>query len=599
MSIVKELNFHTLLDNSARMYSGLPALSFVGGEPLTYKDVKYHADALSQKLFALGVRKGDRVALLSQNMPNWGVSYLAVTSMGAVVVPILVDFSAPEIENILSHCEARVIIVSEKQSAKLHQPLPKSLKAAILADDFSQISLGSLELNGTIDRKENADGTVTGKTGTGSAESLTVPSESEDALSVPAEDDLAAILYTSGTTGNPKGVMLSHRNILSNAVNTLGIQPVDQTDRLLSVLPLPHTYECTIGFIIPFMMGASVYYLDKLPTPAVLLPAMQAVKPTMMLTVPLIIEKVYQNRVKPKLTGSPVMRFLGKNRTAQKFFHKLAGKKIYKAFGGKLHFFGIGGAKLNAEAERFLRDAGFPYAIGYGLTETSPLLAGCGPKLTKFQSTGFNLPGQDIKIDNPDPDTGEGEILARGPNIMKGYYKEEQVTKDVFTEDGWFKTGDLGSMDADGYLYIRGRLKNIIISPTGENIYPEDIEAVINSEHHVLESLVYELKGKLVAKVHLNYEEIDQRYHHLRESAGESYQNFKETAGERYQDLKDSASNLYGQAQEKVKLRLQEIQHRVNSRLNRFSRLTLIEEQHEPFEKTPTKKIKRFLYHQK
>ena len=564
------------------MYSGLPALSFVGEEPLTYADVKSHADALSEKLLALGVRKGDRVALLSQNMPNWGVSYLAITSMGAVVVPILVDFSGPEIENILSHSESRVIIVSEKQSGKLHQALPKSLKAAILADDLSHISLGSLELNGRIERKEEVAGIVAG-----------------EALPVPAEEDLAAILYTSGTTGKPKGVMLTHRNILSNAVNTLGIQPVDQSDRLLSVLPLPHTYECTIGFIIPFMMGASVYYLDKLPTPAVLLPAMQAVKPTMMLTVPLIIEKVYQNRVKPKLTGSPVMRFLGKNRTAQKFFHKLAGKKIYKAFGGKLHFFGIGGAKLNAEAERFLRDAGFPYAIGYGLTETSPLLAGCSPKITKFQSTGFNLPGQEIKIDKPDPDTGEGEILARGPNIMKGYYKEEQVTKDVFTEDGWFKTGDLGSMDADGYLYIRGRLKNIIISPTGENIYPEDIEAVINSERHVLESLVYELKGKLVAKVHLNYEEIDQRYHHLRESAGESYQNFKETAGERYQDLKDSASNLYGQAQEKVKLRLQEIQHRVNSRLNRFSRLTLIEEQHEPFEKTPTKKIKRFLYHKK
>lgn len=582
MSIVKELNFRSLLENSARMYSGLPALSFVGEEPLTYADVRSLADALSEKLFALDIKKGDRVALLSQNMPNWGVSYLAITGMGAVAVPILVDFTGPEIEKILSHSESKVIIVSEKQSGKLQQALPKTLKAAILADDFSHISLGSLELNGTIERKEEVAGTVAGET-----------------LSVPAEEDLAAILYTSGTTGNPKGVMLTHRNILSNAVNTLGIQPVDQSDRLLSVLPLPHTYECTIGFIIPFMMGASVYYLDKLPTPAVLLPAMQAVKPTMMLTVPLIIEKVYQNRVKPKLTGSPVMRFLGKNRSAQKFFHKLAGKKIYKAFGGKLHFFGIGGAKLNAEAELFLRDAGFPYAIGYGLTETSPLLAGCGPKLTKFQSTGFNLPGQEIRIDKPDPETGEGEILARGPNIMMGYYKEEQVTRDVFTEDGWFKTGDLGSMDADGYLYIRGRLKNIIVSPTGENIYPEDIEAVINSERHVLESLVYELKGKLVAKVHLNYEEIDHRYHQLKESAGESYQNLRESAGERYQDLKDSASSMYDQAQDKVKQHLKEIQRRVNARLNRFSRLTLIEEQPEPFEKTPTKKIKRFLYHKK
>lgn len=589
MSIVKELNFRCLLENSARMYSGFPALAFAGEDPLTYQDVKYLADELIVKLHALGVRKGDRVALLSQNMPNWGVSYLAITSMGAVVVPILVDFTEAEIENILAHSEAGVIIVSEKQSGKLRQELPETLKAAVLIDDFSLISLGSLELSGTIERKDEPGAMQDGKSGTISPEELPFP----------AEDDLAAILYTSGTTGNPKGVMLTHGNILSNAVNTLGIQDVDQSDRLLSVLPLPHTYECTIGFIIPFMKGASVFYLDRLPTPAVLLPAMQAVKPTMMLTVPLIIEKVYQNRVKPRLTGSPLMRFLSKSRGFRKFFHKLAGKKIYKAFGGKLHFFGIGGAKLNAEAERFLRDAGFPYAIGYGLTETSPLLAGCGPKLTRFQSTGFNLPGQQMRIDNPDPATGEGEILAKGPHVMKGYYKEEQLTSQVFTEDGWFKTGDLGAMDADGFLYIRGRLKNIIVSPTGENIYPEDIEAVINSEHHVLESLVYELKGKLVARIHLNYEEIDQRYHELKQSAGESYQHLKESAGQSYQELKESASQMYDQAREKVQHRLEEIRHRVNARLNRFSRLTIVEEQQEPFEKTPTKKIKRFLYHNK
>lgn len=603
MAIIKDFHFRALLDNSTRLYSGLPALSFVGEEPLTYQDVKNGADELTWMLHSFGIAKGDRVALLSQNMPNWGVAYLAITSMGAVVVPILTDFTEAEIEKILAHSEARAIVVSEKQSAKLHQVLPKTLKSAILADDFSEISLGSLEINGAIEKR-------------------TVGRESNAMtdLPVPAEDDLAAILYTSGTTGSPKGVMLSHKNILSNAVNTLGIQDVNQTDRLLSVLPLPHTYECTIGFIIPFMTGAAVYYLDKLPTPAVLLPAMEAVKPTMMLTVPLIIEKVYQNKVKPKLSGSAVMRLFARNRAFQKFFHKLAGKKIYKAFGGNIHFFGIGGAKLNAEAELFLRDAGFPYAIGYGLTETSPLLAGCAPKITKFRSTGFCLPGQELKIDKPDPETGEGEILAKGPNIMKGYYKEEKLTREVFTEDGWFKTGDLGAMDGDGYLYIRGRLKNIIVSPTGENIYPEDIEAVINSEHHVLESLVYELKGKLVAKVHLNYEAIDHRYHELKksaeqgysdwkesagqsysdlkESAGQSYSDLKESAGQSYSDLKESAGHLYEQAQEKVRHRLQEIQQRVNSRLNRFSRVTFVEEQSEPFEKTPTKKIKRFLYHQ-
>ncbi len=567
MQVLEKLTFRSLLEHSTSKYGDRTALGFVGQKPLKYSEVNTYANTLIQMLLSHGIKKGDRVALLSQNMPNWGVSYLAVTSMGAVVVPILIDFSAHEIAKILEHSEAKSIIVSEKQADKLKIALPRTLKSAILADDFSEISLGQLELTGGVKK---------------------VPARKVNEEPLPAspeEGDLAAILYTSGTTGKPKGVMLSHRNILSNAVNTMGIQQVTLEDRLLSVLPLPHTYECTIGFVIPFMNGASVYYLDKLPTPAVLLPAMEEVKPTMMLTVPLIIEKVYQNKVLPKLTGSPVMRLLSKAKTVRKLFHKLAGKKIYKAFGGHLHFFGIGGSKLSAATERFLRDAGFPYAIGYGLTETAPLLAGCGPKLTKFQSTGFSLPNQEIRILNPDPETGEGEIIARGPNIMMGYYKEPELTKEVFTKDGWFKTGDLGVMDEDGYLYIRGRIKNIIISSTGENIYPEDIEAVINSERHVLESLVYEMKGKLIARVHLNYEEIDKRYHELRESAGQGYS-----------DLKESAGHLYEQVQLKVKQRLHEIQQRVNARLNRFSRLTLFEEQTEPFEKTPTKKIKRFLY---
>ncbi len=571
MSIPEKLTFRTLLENSSSKYSDRPALGFVGSEPLTYSDVYKSASRLMLTLSAYGIRKGDRVALLAQNMPNWGVSYLAVTAMGAVVVPILIDFTEAEIARILEHSGAKTIIVSEKQTYKLKTSLPPSLKSALLMDDLEEISLGSLEMSGKAVKSP-----------------LRSKESSNKMPEAPGEYDLAAILYTSGTTGNPKGVMLSHMNILSNAVNTLGIQNVVSGDRLLSVLPLPHTYECTIGFVIPFMTGASVRYLDKPPTPTVLLPAMEEVKPTMMLTVPLIIEKVYRNRVLPKLTSGGIMRVLTKAGPVRKLLHKIAGKKIYKAFGGHLHFFGIGGSKLDAATELFLRDAGFPYAIGYGLTETSPLLAGCGPKVTKYQSTGYSLPNQQIRIQSPDPKTGEGEIVARGPNIMLGYYKDPEMTKTVFTEDGWFKTGDLGYIDNDGYLFIRGRIKNIIISSTGENIYPEDIEAEINREHHVLESLVYEMKGKLVAKIHLNYEELDKRYQEMRESAGHSYQ-----------DLKESAGNMYEHMQHKAKARLNEIQQRVNSRLNRFSKLTFVEEQLEPFEKTPTKKIKRFLYFDK
>ncbi len=568
----QELTFLSLLNHSISLYADRPALGFVGQKPLTYDQAGEKIHQLRRQLTQKGIKKGDKVLLLSQNMPNWGISYLAITSIGAVVVPVLIDFTQEELAKILDHSEARAIIVSEKQAHKLRGGIPDRVILAILADTFAELSLGSLELNGSVVEAAGDEKMHAGN------------SEPE----APDEDDLAAILYTSGTTGKPKGVMLSHKNILSNAVNTLRMQDVTYDDRLLSVLPLPHTYECTIGFLIPFMSGAYVSYLDKLPTPTVLLPAMQQVKPTMMLTVPLIIEKVYQNRVLPKLTGSAVMRFLTRSGRVKKLFHKLAIKKINKAFGGHLRFFGIGGAKLNAETEQFLRNAGFPYAIGYGLTETAPLVAGCGVDDTKFQSTGPVIPGQEMCILDPNPHTGEGEILARGPNVMQGYYKEPELTREVFTSDGWFKTGDLGVIDEDGYLFIKGRLKNVIVSSTGENIYPEDIEAVINTQQHVQESLVYELKGKLVAKVHLNYEEIDKRYREIKDSAGKSYQ-----------DLKASANHLYVQMQDKVKDHLQEIQRRVNARVNRFSRLTIIEEQVEPFEKTPTKKIKRFLYHDK
>ena len=546
-----------VLDTSSTLFAERPALSFVGREALTYADVQSRARQIMGWLTEIGIQKGDRVALLSQNMPNWGVAYLAITGMGAVVVPILIDFSEAEINKIIAHSEAKAIIVSEKLSTKVNNDFPAGVIHGLLVDDLTGFNIEKLKGEKKIEQKR-----------------VLSPLNTDAVLPMPTEEDLAAILYTSGTTGNPKGVMLSHRNLVSNAINTLGIQNVDINDRLLSVLPLPHTYECTIGFLIPFIGGAVVYYLEKPPTASVLLPAMKEVKPTMMLTVPLIIEKVYNGQVKPKLHKSKLMRGMMKARFMRRFFHKMAGKKIYNAFGGHLHFFGIGGAKVAAETERFLRDAGFPYAIGYGLTETAPLLAGCGPKLTKYRSTGFSLPNQQIKILNPDPITGEGEIVAKGPNVMMGYFKDPAQTAEVFTQDGWFKTGDLGVIDKDNYLFIKGRLKNMILGPSGENIYPEEIEALINGEDLVLESLVYELKGQLVAKVHLNYEELEKRYQIMMESAHE---------------YKDKMGKV-------VEEKLQEIRDKVNATMNRFSRIHSVEEQDKPFEKTPTQKIKRFLY---
>lgn len=560
---VQNYTLSALLENSNRLYYDRTALSFADGLSYKYREVYNLTKDISLLLRSRGIKKGDKVAILSQNMPNWGITYLAVTSMGAVVIPILTDFNERELKKILDHSGASAVFISKKMAEKVKNGLPPNLHTVLLTDDFSLL-----------------DGDLLHKTGDTAV--LKTPEQWKKQLDAamqtdimePEEDDLAAILYTSGTTGNPKGVMLTHKNLVSNAINTCHIQKVTSDDRLLSVLPLAHTYECTIGFIIPMMNGASVYYLEKPPTAAVLVPAMQKIKPTMMLTVPLIIEKIYKLQVLAKINGSAITRSLFKIPFFRRQLHKLAGKKLYRTFGGKLHFFGIGGAKLAADAELFLREAGFPYAIGYGLTETSPLLAGCSPSLTRYRSTGFSLPGQQLKINNPDPVTGEGEIVAKGPNIMRGYYKNEEETKKVFTSDGWFRTGDLGAMDKDNFLYIKGRLKNMVVGPSGENIYPEEIESLINNQSMVLESLVLEKKGRLIALVHLNYEEL-----------------------EKYcLELKESAKNIQVHMGVLVKEKLNEIKQKVNSEVSNFSRVSKIIEHQSPFEKTPTQKIKRFIY---
>jgi long-chain acyl-CoA synthetase len=314
-----------------------------------------------------------------------------------------------------------------------------------------------------------------------------------------------------------------------------------------------------------------VYYLRKPPTPAVLLPALEVVKPTAMLTVPLIIEKIYYNKILPAFTDKLLMRLLYKIPFLRKKFNQIAGKKLLKTFGGELKFFGVGGAKLNRTVEKFLSEAKFPYAVGYGLTETAPLLAGANPRNTILESTGPAIEDIELKINNPDPKTGEGEIWARGANVMKGYYKEPEITAQVLTPDGWFKTGDLGMLDSENNLFIKGRLKNMIVGASGENIYPEEIESVINNFRFVVESLVIQQKGKLVAYVHLNMEELEKKYQHLKHDMSEKYEEKKEEL-------------------------LAELKEYVNTHVNKFSQINKVFVQPIPFQKTATLKIKRYLY---
>jgi long-chain acyl-CoA synthetase len=385
----------------------------------------------------------------------------------------------------------------------------------------------------------------------------------------PNHEDVATIIYTSGTSGASKGVMLTHANLVAQTKMTTELFPILKEDIFLSILPLSHTYECSIGMLLPFTHGASVVYLDGAPTPSILMPALKEVKPTIMLSVPLIVEKIYKIKIRPIFTKNLILRVVYSIWIFRRLFHKAAGKKLLETFGGNLRFFGIGGSRLDGVVENFLADAGFPYAIGYGLTETSPLLAGVVPGKVKWQSTGPALNGVEIKIDNPN-NKKIGEIVVKGPNVMKGYYKDPQSTMASFTEDGWFRTKDLGFMDREGYLYIKGRKDNMILSSSGENIYPEDIESIINEFDLVLESLVIERKGKLVAKVHFNYDEIKESEHILGEG---------------------SAS-----VTDKVTRVKRELLLYVNDRVNKSSKLSEIVEQPVPFEKTATQKIKRYLY---
>ena len=547
------LTFPGMFNETLRKFGKHNAYAFVGEEPKTYEKVNQEVQALIAFLEKNGVCTGDKVAILSLNMPNWGVAYFSITFIGAVAVPILPDFSNTEVANILEHSGAKAIFISTSLLSRIEGFKSEYFKTAILIEDFSLIF---------------------SEKGSCKFDSSALPVKKY----IVEEENLASIIYTSGTTGRSKGVMLTHKNITFNALKGRTIQLFDETDRFLSVLPLSHTYENTLGLILPMLAGSCVYYLRKPPTPAVLIPALAEVKPTMMLTVPLIIEKIYFNKIIPTFRDNLILKLLYKIPLLRKKLNAAAGKKLMKTFGGELKFYGIGGSKLNKTVERFLIEAKFPYAIGYGLTETAPLLAGSNAQKAVFESTGPVLEGMELKINNQDAKTGEGEIWAKGPCVMKGYYKEPEMTKEVLTPEGWFKTGDLGTLDQNNNLYIKGRLKNMIVGASGENIYPEEIESIINNFRFVVESVVVQQKGKLVALVHINKEELEKKYQILK------------------QDMTRQKQDMTRHVEDKVDEVLSELQEYVNSQVNKFSQIQKVVSHPVPFQKTATMKIKRFLY---
>ena len=500
----------------------------------TYGEFRKKCNEVSARLSRYGIGAGDRVAILSQNMPNWTVAMFSLVPFGRIAVPILPDSSASEVTNILTHSQCKAIFVSKRHLGKISQ---ECLDRLILVIDIEEMD---------IIRRDDSAYTCNGR------------------VISPLPDDLATIIYTSGTTGNAKGVMLSHRNLVTNIKISYHAHKCTEKDKWLSILPMPHTYEMSIGVLYPLYVGACVYYLQKPPTPSVLLSALKTVKPTVMLSVPLIIEKIYKNSVLTTIFKSRVLKWMKEKMPS--LLYGLIGMKLKAIFGGRIKFFGIGGAKLDSTVEAFLKKAHFPYAIGYGMTECAPLICTANTKQTKVGSTGGAAWGVSVRLNNVNPETGEGEIVVKGDNVMLGYYKDPARTREVFTDDGWFRTNDLAVQDEKGRFYIKGRLNNMILGPSGENIYPEEIEKVINDMDEVNESIVMERDGHLVALVQFN------------------------------DNISDWDQEGEDEFFEKMEARKQAVLNFVNKHVSKSSKVNSVEVMKEPFEKTATQKIRRFKY---
>lgn len=562
-----KLTLDKLVENSFGQFQNEIFCTDIANVEITYSDAKKLLVQVQEMMSSFDIKQGDRVAICSENNVHWGIVYLAITSMGCIVVPILPDFHSNEVHHILKHCEATALFSSKKQKIKLdEEDFTSSLKYIFSIESLALID----NLNQSPIEFVNEVKSIGAETFTQiKAKAYEFANIKEAELEI-KEEDLAAIIYTSGTTGLSKGVMLSHKNLVAQMQQIDDLNPIRSTDRFLSILPLAHTLECSVGFLVPFANGASIHYITKTPAPKVILKAMQVVKPTIILTVPLVIEKIYKSKIQPNFNKNKLVKFLYNNvPLVRKKLNMIAGKKLQESFGGEMRFFGIGGAKLSLPVEAFLIEAKFPHAIGYGLTETAPIISGAIPFKTAIGTAGRMAKWVEYKFIKDSPDQKDGELHVRGPNVMMGYYKDKVRTAEVLTDDGWFNTGDLGYVDDNEILTISGRSKNVIIGASGENIYPEAIESVVNQIPMVIDSLVYDIDGAVVAKILLDYDLFDDE------------NNINKTTTE---------------IKKNIATELESVRVKANSLLSNHAKITKVFEQQIPFIKTPTKKIKRYLH---
>lgn len=539
------------LQGTVRKYWESPALCNYRGEEITFKDLAVKIEKFHIFFENIGVEKGQHIALCARNSARWASSFLAISTYGAVVVPLLNDFTPAAIANLVGHSEAVMLFTDAEIWSRIDPKDRPELKAVINNNDYSLLYYADESVKQAYD-------------------SITASFEAKYPLGYEREnvifptdnlEDIAVINYTSGTTSAPKGVMLRNECLSAMVDFAIGAVHVDHNDSIVSMLPMGHIYGLTFEFIFPLCFGCRIYFFGKTPSPTLLLKAMKEVRPFMVVTVPLVMEKIYKSSIKPAISKW-YMKFALAIPGIGNILYRKIGDKLKDAFGGKVRLFIMGGAAINPAVERCFRRIGLPYTVGYGMTEASPLLAFEQPWKYVLGSCGKAVSCCTVKIDSEDPQHIAGEILAKGTNICSGYFKNPEASANAFTEDGYLRTGDLGIMDKEGNIFIKGRSKNMILSANGQNIYPEEIEAVLNAQDHVAESVVVDRNSKLVALVYLDQESIKK-------------------AGLDDEAISDIPENIRANA---------------NRVLPSYSQIAKVELVLSPFEKTPKMSIKRFMY---
>lgn len=541
-----------MLEESFRANWNRPALSDYKGVTLHYRDVAKHIAKLHIIYDKCGIRKGDKIAICAKNQANWGVAFLSCLTYGAVAVPILHEFKPSNVHYLVNHSDARILFVDEAIWGGMSESEMPALESIIRLNDFTLIYSSSPSMEEVHEHVNELFGMKYPKRFT--SDDLCYHEDSPE--------EMAMINYTSGTSGFSKGVMIPYRALVSNALFAADAENhMDNQSKVVSMLPTAHMYGMMFEFLFEMTIGTHVYFLTRVPGPRVILEAFEAVKPDVVIAVPLIIEKIYRNKLQPIINRNSI-RLMMSLPVLNDMIKKRIHDELVAAFGGVFREVIIGGAAFNREVEHFFKKINFPFTVGYGMTECAPIISYAPWNENKLYSCGRTAPNMEIRIDSPSPSTVAGEVQVRGKNVFLGYYKNEEATKAAFTDDGWFKTGDMGVMDSEGFLFLRGRSKSMILGPSGQNIYPEEIESSINNMPYVVDSLVIDDGGTLTALIYPDFD--------LAEKDGMSLEILERTLNDQ------------------IKL--------VNMEQPNYCQIKRIEVLPEDFERTPKRSIKRYLY---